>query len=127
MPSYSESTAATEHRPPINSGGTTFALLAPRSLRPSGHLRWASSSHPNSPVVSSVTRGAAASILRNQISDLRYQSSVLDREAASQSSAAERPLPSLLHLKAGSVGSVHYSEPRLTLDFESPQRRPVNP
>jgi hypothetical protein len=80
----------------IRPGGTTFALLAPCSLRPSGHLRWASSSHPNSSVVSSVPRGAAASILRNQIPDLRYQSSVLDREAASQSSAAELPLPSLL-------------------------------
>ncbi len=77
----------------------------------------------NSPVVSSVPRGAAASILRNQISDLRYQSSVLDREAASQSSAAERPLPSLLHLKAGSVGSVHYSEPRLTRDIEGHKNR----
>jgi hypothetical protein len=36
-------------------GGTTFAFLAARSLRPSGHLRCASSSLPSSSVVSSAS------------------------------------------------------------------------
>jgi hypothetical protein len=35
-------------------GGRCFALLAPRSLRPSGHLRCASSPPPGGLVVSAV-------------------------------------------------------------------------
>ena len=67
--------APTEHRPPsldwrcradyaqgaagsFANGGMTFALLAPCSLRPSGHLRCASSAPPGASVVSSQTSAA---------------------------------------------------------------------
>jgi len=44
--------------PPVPNGGMTFALLAPCSLRPSGHLRCASSAPPGASVVSSQDSGA---------------------------------------------------------------------
>ena len=67
--------APTEHRPPsldwrcradyaqgaagsFANGGMTFALLAPCSLRPSGHLRCASSAPPGASVVSSQASAA---------------------------------------------------------------------
>jgi hypothetical protein len=43
----------TDPLPTTPPGGTTFALLAPCSLRPSGHLRCASSAPPGASVVSS--------------------------------------------------------------------------
>ena len=45
-------------RPLVPNGGMTFALLAPCSLRPSGHLRCASSAPPCASVVSSQTSAA---------------------------------------------------------------------
>ena len=44
--------------PFVPNGGMTFALLAPCSLRPSGHLRCASSAPPGASVVSSQASGA---------------------------------------------------------------------
>jgi hypothetical protein len=40
-----------------------------------------------------------------------------------------RPLNAagIRYLIVGFIGSMHYSEPRLTLDFESPYRQSVNP
>jgi hypothetical protein len=45
-------------------GGRCFALLAPGSLRPSGHLRWASSPPPGGLVVSAVIFRAQARLCR---------------------------------------------------------------
>jgi len=72
-------------------GGRCFALLAPRSLRPSGHLRCASSTPPGVSVVSAYICGEAA-IIRDAAARLRFgttrrSSLQLERSALPRGSA----------------------------------------
>ena len=72
-------------------GGRCFALLAPRSLRPSGHLRCASSTPPGVSVVSAHICGEAAIIrdgaLRLRFGTTRRSSLQLERSALARGSA----------------------------------------
>ena len=83
-------------------GGRCFALLAPRSLRPSGHLRCASSTPPSVSVVGAHVCGEAAfassrdGAARLRLGTTRRSSLQLERRGASNAGAgAAAPYPTL--------------------------------
>ena len=95
-PSHARSIAAIsinrkrDNAPPsFPNGGRCFALLAPRSLRPSGHLRCASSTPPGVSVVGAQTSGAppAAKVGRHR----GHPSSSFSKGAAAPTARSASP------------------------------------